>query len=178
MERPIASQMVRNALMAVGIEEDGNNAGDKVEYYQSLCIPPLNSGDPWCAAFVRSMMKLSAVQTSLKYEATFPRSGYTPDWANYAKKHKLWIPASDLKLGIALPRKGDIALFYFSQIGRIGHIGIVIEPFPTYMWTVEGNTSPERDNDQYVEREGDGVYKKNRSWSELGALGGIMRVNF
>jgi hypothetical protein len=46
------------------------------------------------------------------------------------------------------------------------------------MWTIEGNTSPEPDDDGVVERDGDGVYKKNRQWSELGKFGGILRVNF
>jgi hypothetical protein len=178
MNRPIAMQMIRNALMAVGTQEEGENSGDEVEFYLSQCKPQIGVGSPWCAAFVRAMMKTAATQLSLTYDSAFPRSGYTPDWANYAKKNSLWVPVSAIKDGTAVPRKGDLALFYFSQLGRIGHIGIVIDVHPTYMWTIEGNTSPEPEVDGIVDRDGDGVYKKNRQWNELGKFGGILRVNF
>lgn len=171
-------QTVRNALLAVGTQEEGNNTGDEVDLYLSLCVPKLSPGNPWCAGFVRAMMKASATQLSTTYDSAFPRSGYTPDWANYAKANNLWVPASSLRNGTAKARKGDLALFYFSQLGRIGHIGVVLDVQPTFMWTIEGNTSPEPDSDGIVERDGDGVYKKHRRWSELGKFGGILRVNF
>jgi hypothetical protein len=178
MDRPIAMQMIRNALLAVGTQEEGENSGDKVEFYLSQCKPPLSAGNPWCAAFVRAMMKTSATQLSTTYDTVFPRSGYTPDWANYAKQTGLWVPVASIKDESVIPRKGDIALFYFSQLGRIGHIGVVLDVQSKYMWTIEGNTSPEPESDGVIERDGDGVYKKNRKWSELGKLGGILRVNF
>jgi len=69
-------------------------------------------------------------------------------------------------------------MFYFSQLGRIGHIGIVVEVQDWGVWTVEGNTSPEPSDEDSVERDGDGVFKKKRNWSELGQYGGFVLVEF
>ena len=69
-----------------------------------------------------------------------------------------------------------MALFYFDALGRIGHIGIIVDGTYDRLITVEGNTSdPDSNGD---EREGDGVYRKRRTWKSLGKFGGILMVDF
>ncbi len=183
--RPIAVGAAADAIANVGVQEVGNNAGKAVETYLASCVPPLGAGAPWCAAFVRYRMKAAATKLGVAYDNTFPRSGYTPDWANWARKNNRWISASECSDGligekpvseIILP--GDLALFYFQQLGRIGHIGIIISASSKGLVTVEGNTSPEPEDADEVERDGDGVYRKRRSWSELGKFGGVLLVDF
>jgi hypothetical protein len=76
------------------------------------------------------------------------------------------------------PRRGDLALFYFSALSRIAHIGIVTKVEEWGVYTVEGNTSPEPSDELSVERDGDGLYAKKRNWSEFGKFGGFGFVNF
>lgn len=183
--RPIATTAAADAINNIGVVEVGNNAGKAVETYLASCKPPLGPGHPWCAAFVRYRMKAAATKLGMVYDESFPRSAYTPDWASWAKQNGKWIPVSELYDGtvgdkdvkqVILP--GDLALFYFSQLGRIGHIGIVASVRKTGLITIEGNTSPEPEDASAVERDGDGVYRKNRRWTELGKFGGILLVDF
>lgn len=178
MSRAIALLAASKAVANVGTLEEGDNRGKAVEAYQASCKPPIPPGSPWCAAFVRFRMKSAATELGITYDATFPRSGYTPDWSAWGKKNSKWVSASDAKANPTKVRVGDCALFYFSQLGRIGHIGIVVEVHDWGVWTVEGNTSPEPSDDTCVERDGDGVFKKKRNWSELGQFGGFVLVDF
>lgn len=184
--RPIAMSAISGAIANVGVQESGGeNRGKYVEAYQQSCVPPIPPGSPWCAAFIRYRMKHAATSLGMTYDSTFPRSGYTPDWSKWAKKNNKWISAYDLMdkainsneiADTILP--GDIALFYFSTLGRIGHIGIIEKVLPTGLVTIEGNTSPEPEDADEVERDGDGVFRKNRNWYELGRWGGILMVDF
>lgn len=178
MNRVIALLSAKKALANVGTLEVGDNRGKAVETYQASCKPPIPPGSPWCAAFVRFRQKDAATELNTTYDATFPRSGYTPDWSNWGKANGKWVSVSAAKEDSTLVRVGDCALFYFSQLGRIGHIGIVVEVHDWGVWTVEGNTSPEPSDETCVERDGDGVFKKKRNWSELGQFGGFVLVDF
>jgi hypothetical protein len=63
-------------------------------------------------------------------------------------------------------------------MGRLAHIGIVTGVFPWGVYTVEGNTSPEAEDEDTVQRDGDGVFRKARAWRELGLYGGFVAVDF
>lgn len=183
VHRPIAMSAISGAIANVGVQESGGeNRGKYVEAYQQSCVPPIPPGSPWCAAFVRFRMKHAATSLGMTYDSTFPRSGYTPDWSNWAKKNNKWIAAGkDFGDGVYLSSvilPGDIALFYFKALGRIGHIGLIEKVTPSGLVTIEGNTSPEPEDADEVERDGDGVFRKNREWNELGYWGGILMVDF
>lgn len=176
--RPIALGALKGAQANVGTQEVGDNGGPAVTAYLESCVPPLGPGHAWCAAFVRFRMKKAATELGLTYDTTFPRSAYTPDWSRWGKQNNKWLslPIDDNERRLILP--GDLALFYFSQLGRIGHIGIIESVQKSGLITIEGNTSPEPEDASEVERDGDGVYRKRRDWRELGTFGGIIMVDF
>ena len=170
---PIAKRAAADALANVGVtEQGGNNKGKYVEVY--LDAVNLDPGDPWCAAFVRYRFEQAAKALGLPLPASFPDSGYCPDYRAWGVGRGFWIPISS-EAGRS-PQVGDLALFYFASKNRVAHIGIVIEVHPWGVWTVEGNTGPEAGDG--VNRDGDGVYKKRRDWSELGTMGGFVRCPF
>lgn len=174
--RPIALRAVQDALANVGVQEEGDNSGPAVEAYLASCVPALKPPAPWCAAFVRYRMRQAARALGLTYDATFPRSAYTPDWANWANKYDKWVSRERAKDNPSLILPGDLALFWFPAIERIGHIGIVTQVTQTGVVTVEGNTRPMSGGG--VDRDGDGVYRRVRKWSSLGRHGGFLMVDF
>lgn len=170
---PIAKRAAADALANIGVtEEGGNNRGKYVETY--LHSVGLDAGDPWCAAFVRYRFEQAAKALGVALPSNFPDSGYCPDYQSWARGRGLWIPISSD--AARSPQVGDLALFYFAGKGRVAHIGIVVEAHEWGVWTVEGNTGPEAGTG--VNRDGDGVYKKRRDWSELGTSGGFVRCPF
>lgn len=169
---PIALRAAKDALANVGVtEEGGENRGKYVEIY--LASVGLGPGNPWCAAFVFYRLQQAAKAVGAVMSPKPPKSGYCPDWKSWAKSNGLWIPVdSDIKV---LP--GDVALFYFASKERVAHAGIVVERKASGgVLTVEGNTGPEKGGE--VNRDGDGVYKKDRDWHEFGAYGGFVRLPF
>ena len=170
---PIAVRAAAEALANVGVTEvGGENRGTAVETY--LRFVGASLGDPWCAAFVAYRLFNAASDLGLVVPSSSLRSAWTPDYKTWAQKQGLWIPVdSDEKV---LP--GDLACFYFAAKQRIAHIGIVVERKPggVGVFTVEGNTGPE--HGEVVNREGDGVYRKDRNWSEFGSGGGFVRCPF
>ena len=169
---PVAVLAADFALKNVGVTEDEGkeNSGKFVNIYlKSVGLTP---GNPWCASFVYYRIQDAAKVLSATLSPKPPKSGYCPDWKDWAKDNGLWLPVdTDEKI---LP--GDLALFYFSAKGRVAHIGIVVERMKNSMgvYTVEGNTGPERG--QEVNRDGDGVYRKEREWEEFGKYGGFIRL--
>lgn len=169
---PIAIRAAREAVDNIGVVEvGGENRGKAVETY--LRFVDASPGDPWCAAFAAYRVFNAAADLGKTVPSGFPKSAWTPDYKAWAISNGLWIPVdSDERV---LP--GDLACFYFPTKQRIAHIGIVVERKTTGgVWTVEGNTGPE--SGEVVNREGDGVYRKDRNWSELGSKGGFVRLPF
>ena len=71
----------------------------------------------------------------------------------------------------------DIVFYFFATKGRIAHTGIVVEADSNYDFkTVEGNTSSGLKD--VVDRDGQGVYMKQRSISSLGLFGGVVRLPY
>jgi len=178
MNRPIALRAAKEALDNIGVQEVGNNAGKAVETYQKACIPPVPPGSPWCAAFVVYRLRNAGHDLALEIPADFPRSAYCPDFGTWARRTKNWLPASEAKADYTKVRIGDLCCFWFAPLNRLAHIGIVTGVFPWGVYTVEGNTSPEAEYEDRVERDGDGVFRKVRAWHELGANGGFVAVDF
>ena len=177
MNRPIALRAAKEAIDNVGVVEVGNNRGVAVETYQASCIPAIPPGSPWCAAFVVYRLRNAAHDLNLTIPADWPRSGYCPDHGNWGRRTKNWLSQQDASKDFSKVRIGDLALFWFAPLNRLAHIGIVTGVFPWGVYTVEGNTSPEPDEDE-PEREGDGVFRKVRTWRELGSNGGFVAIDW
>jgi hypothetical protein len=176
--RPIAQRAAVEAFQNVGVQETGDNAGPAVETYQKACIPQLQPGAPWCAAFVVYRLRNAAHDLELSIPASWPRSGYCPDHGRWAKANGCFVPASEALLNPDRVRVGDLAIFYFRALKRFAHIGIVTKVFDWGVHTVEGNTEPEVEDLDRVQREGDGVYSKIRHWKEMGSAGGFIRIDW
>ena len=179
-DRKLALRAVQDAILPDNLsvrEEGGNNRGKAVETY--LASVGIHEPAAWCAAFIRYRFERASAETGIALPAGMPDSGYTPDWANWAQKTGLWVPANRVVTQKWKPRAGDLSLFYFASMGRIAHIGIVTEPwFENGVCigakTVEGNTGP--DSGSAVARLGDGVYQKKRRTGQLGLRGGFVRI--
>lgn len=138
-------------LSQVGVrEKTGKNDGPEVEMY--LKSVGLNKGYAWCSAFVH----------------------WALDSAGY-DVHKItaWAPTSYNQYNIVVskgkfnkdPKPGDVFVLYYPNLKRIGHTGFFNKKQNSTIYeSVEGNTN------QAGSREGDGVYKKYRSFNATYAI--------
>ncbi len=136
-------------------EEGGNNAGEWIRTY--LVNAGVAVAAPWCAAAIQYWSDRAAHALNVpnplddvKLEA-YVQSYY--DWAQ--ANGKLVTPAQALH--------GDLVLYSFGKV-RYDHIGILRQPLQgAFIRAIEGNTSPGvGENDAERQREGDGVYEKDR----------------
>ena len=172
--RSIAIEAAAGALANVGVVEvGGENRGTAVEtYLRSVGLP---AGQPWCAAFVRFRFEAAAVKLGADLPDHFPDSGWVPAYVAWAKQRGVWLPMADAREAPLQVRPGDLCAFWFESKLRCAHIGIVVEPATEDgFFSVEGNTG----GGVGVERDGDGVWRKWRRWSSLGAGGGIIRIHW
>lgn len=127
----------------IGVREaTGRNDGKEVEKY--LRSVGLGKGYAWCAAFVKWCFDHAGVKTTI--------NAYSP---TAQSNRLLWFKGKLL----AEPAPGDVFCLYFPSMKRIGHTGFYDGRLNSSLFrTVEGNT-----NDA-GSREGDGVYRKYRSF--------------
>ena len=171
MEKQIAIRAADEAVANVGLTEKQDNRGPAIKIY--LATVGLSEGFAWCAAFLKYRFLNAAKDLNVELSEGFKKlSGYTPDWAKYAKDNNIWISVDEAKQNPDLIKKGYIALFYSSTKGRIYHCGIVISCKKSGPLLVEGNTS----NSIGVDADGDGIFLKSRSWTHLGKFGGFIKM--
>ncbi len=128
----------------LGVRElTGNNDGTMVEtYLQSV---GLGKGNPWCAAFVKW---------------SFLQAGYSPPITG-------WSPTAfnannvvyDGRNFLKQPQPGDVGVLWFPRLRRIAHTYFFDYAINKSVYSsVEGNTN------EAGSRDGDGVYRKKRSY--------------
>ena len=170
-KRDIANKMIEGARANLGVMEDGPNRGKWIEVY--LASVGLGAGHPWCAAWCSYRYQKASKQVNESIKG-FPKSAWTPDYEKWAKANNKWLPASKSEEQIIFrPKIGDLCCFYFENKKRIAHIGIVDKVSGRGVYVIAGNTSA-ADDDQYVERDGDGVFRKFYSYQSLGKFGGFV----
>jgi len=139
--------------------ERGTNAGREVEAY--LSSTNLGPGHPWCAAFVH--WNFRECGRTLLPAGPFAAARH---WATkgevyrHGQEDMYW----DTRLGHDFQRvsmDGDCGTLWYSSLGRIGHVFLIIGEDEDYLLTVEGNTS------SGGSRDGDGVYKRKRMKSAV-----------
>jgi hypothetical protein len=107
-------------------------------------------GSSWCAAYVSYCLKSCGVMK--------PNSAWSPSlFVGKGVKSYEWVQRNELF-------KGDIFGIYFSRLGRIAHVGFVLEDRGVLVKTIEGNTNVEGS------RDGDGVYRKMRYRKQLNKI--------
>lgn len=127
-------------------EKTGNNDGPEVEMF--LRSVGLGKGYAWCAAFVKYCMLEAGIKAAEKI------NGMALSCEN--KKNMVFQKGKHLKDAKA----GDVFTLYYAKLGRIGHTGFYNKPVNSSIFeTVEGNTN------MAGSREGDGVYRKKRSYN-------------
>jgi hypothetical protein len=151
-----ASKTISEIYLAqVGVTElTGHNDGRSVEMY--LRSVGLSKGYAWCAAYVKWCFDSAHVRTKINGAAA---SCYSQNLAIY-KNNKLTVE----------PRAGDVFTLWYNSLGRIGHTGFYHSRLNSSVFmSVEGNTGQGGAVDVGT-REGDGVYKKYRSFKATYAI--------
>lgn len=111
-------------------------------------------GQPWCGAFVRWVFA--------KARVNIPNCTYTPAGANEFRTRGTFHTTGQ-------PRPGDVIFFDFpGGMDRIEHVGIVVKAAGDFVFTIEGNTSPNSKGDQ---RNGGQVSIKKRSMKDVKGWG-------
>jgi hypothetical protein len=141
------------AEACVGIVEKGANSGPMV----SLIQDTVGGQDhvPWCMSLVQTCLAYAEVKTGKKSPI-------------YVSEHCLsvWNKTKEEQRVKLTPLPGAIIIWQHGK-SMSGHVGIVRGCDEKLVLTVEGNTSS--DNTK-VQREGDGVYFKNRSKFSQGSM--------
>jgi hypothetical protein len=132
-------------ISQIGVRElTGHNDGIQVVNY--LHNAGASQGDPWCAAFVRWCFDQAGVKTTI--------NAYSPTAYNISN------PVMKQNRFIIEPKPGDVFCLYFPKMKRIAHTGFFDRRINSTVYeSVEGNTN------QAGSREGDGVYRKRRSFN-------------
>lgn len=169
-----AEDCLRDDVLAV--REEGKNRGRWVlEYLKAVFLGP---GNPWCQAFVVYRLIKAAHTLIINIPKEFPRTGSCTVSVKWAQSEGHFIRRADVELRRTKVQVGDIAYFWFPNLGRWAHTGIVVEVNSDGSFvTVEGNTAPSPSSEDVV-REGQGVYAKSRTLKSLGVLGGFMRLPY
>ena len=172
-----AEQYIKKAISYVGYREKDSQYADMEDFtdnagsgnyqkFQPLC--GAGNGDQWCQYFVNAIaVEVTGSIKDAQYLMCDPSSnryltGYTPTGSSYFKQAGRWH---------TIPKVGDIVYFYSSSMGRICHVGVVIdvdESLKTFR-TVEGNT-----NSDGFTSNGGCVAKHSYSYANVG---GDNRVN-
>jgi hypothetical protein len=142
---PIKKTIQEIYLSQVGIREaSGHNDGKAVEMY--LHAVGLGKGYAWCAAFVRWSYDQAGIKTNINGAAA----------SAFDKARAVYYRGKIIKE----PEPGDAFTLFYAALCRIGHTGFYHSRLNKSVYqSVEGNT-----NDA-GSREGDGVYKKYRSFN-------------
>ena len=143
----------------VGVKEvGGNNKGEFVQVFQKA-VDNVAGSDPWCAAFVSYCLK--STERIFKESFNEPSIDFDSGLKLSESVCNFWFN-NPVSFRIDKPEVGSLILWRRWVDGKAswqGHIGIVVNIVSDdVVQTIEGNTSSDNSN----ERDGDGVFLKNR----------------
>jgi hypothetical protein len=133
-------------------ELTGHNDGKEVEKY--LTYVGRYKGDSWCAAF--TSWNLNAIGVT---SPPNPKSGWSPNFS--IQPYIIWSLDLVKKHRSQPISPGDCFTLYYPSLGRVGHVGFILEENNNYFITIEGNTG------LTGSRDGSGVHKYKRSKSKV-----------
>jgi len=145
LQPPVKMTLPEIYTSQIGVREaTGKNDGPEVEMY--LQTVGLKKGYAWCSAFVK--WSLEEAEIPNKINAWSPTAENRNNLVYQSRKF------------IQEPKPGDVFTIYYPRLKRIGHTGFYHQRHNDMSYeTVEGNTNAAGS------REGDGVYKKYRSFN-------------
>lgn len=148
----VANRLVKSAARWKDVRElTGNNDHPMITVAMNLCGLDGDKGYPWCAA--------AQAEIHHKTDVEAPKSARVVDWF---VKNVIW----EKHFGEIPPfeKQGMVGGLYFRNLGRLGHIFLVVGEDKNNFYTLEGNTNIAGS------REGDGFYRKIRSKKSVAAL--------
>ncbi len=125
-------------LKAKAGERGGNNFGPFVKKYLNGILP---EGNPWCAGFVSYCFANTPNGIPFKYTL-----GARDILQQFKKLGWAVAPGSNFA-----PQPGDVVIWWREQLsGSKGHVGIVHQLRDGFLYTIEGNKSPDVQGFNYV----------------------------
>ena len=140
------SPIIRYAESYLWVREIKPNRSPEIDSMNIAVGVPL--GSSWCASYV------SWVFNNNGY--LYPHTAWSPNLG--LKQDCIW---QAKRVNTVKLQPGDVVTFYYSNLGRIGHTGIIVQVYDDCVITVEGNTNGAGS------REGSGVFKKKRSLDKV-----------
>lgn len=152
---------LRAALVAemaryIGTTEEpkGSNRSVRIDYWLQTVGSPL--GSPWCAASVWCL----GMQATGRALWPVKMSGRVQDIVDTA------IADGTFTTDATLARAGDLAAFYYPTLKRYGHIAVLEHAITGgRVKSIDGNTAPDAAAGSAADREGYGLFRKNRPLS-------------
>lgn len=127
---------LHEAKAFIGIEEEGDNRGPAVEFFQMH--GEIDPGQPWCAAFTNGCIHTACAKQNRRspFEGGEIRwEGFVQDYVEWAEEHGAIIDPPGVE-------PGDLFALYHAGLERFAHIGFVYDPprDSARYSTVEANT--------------------------------------
>lgn len=139
----IRNEVIYLAESQIGVIEKTENWGPEIKIYLDSC--GFNKPVPWCACYISWIYKCLQLNT--------PRfSARAASWTELNQYKNKYDAIS-----------GDVFTIYYSELGRVGHAGIIDAIDSDYIYSIEGNTGGKSGKDW----EGDRVMKKLRPWTTI-----------
>ena len=147
----LRKRIIKTAIGEIGVKEErGNNRGKRIGEY--LATTGLPQGHPWCAAFAKWIFDQNQIPTP-------GATAWSPTW--FPDSRTVWMKGDDPK---GVIESGDTFGLYYSNLKRIGHIGIVERIDNGWIYTIEGNTGSDQG------RDGDVVRRHRRSIKQVSVI--------
>jgi hypothetical protein len=134
------------------VQETKDNDGLQIQVFQKYVDNKANR-ESWCLAFLQYC--LGQVETNEKIRTRLFKTEHVMTMWNKTPQ----------ELRSDKPKEGCIVVWNFKGTTS-GHCGVITKVHTDKIETIEGNTSDSKD----VEREGDGVYKKERALTTKGKM--------
>jgi len=130
---------------------EATNRNDGTEVKRYLKYVGLPEGNSWCAAYVSYNLGTYKIPSPISARAKdFHKPIYKPNVA----------------------KPGDVFTLYYSNLGRIGHVGFIVENTHGYYRTNEGNTGGSG------VREGDGVHSYLRNKQAIYSVNNYISLKY
>jgi len=147
-----ATNLLESGKRWLGVRElTGHNDHPQITAAMKLCGLPGNAAHPWCAAAQAEIHDSAGVPA--------PTSARVVDWF---KQNVVW--RKEWGAVPAFETRGMVGGLYYRNLGRYGHIVLIIGEDKNNYYCYEGNTNLAGSN------EGDGFYKTIRPKKSIAVL--------